>query len=144
MKLTARQYNYFIHSTLDTDFSLNCYTYLFIKNGCMKVYFFKASCKDKHQVNQKYSSSELQLLNPQTPIQNIFQKPAPQKEIDDQQHRKRYINTKQSQRYSQTVESGTTRQERTTVFHHSLVWIYQKFPFINSAVQKKPNLSSSY
>lgn len=83
MKLTARQSNnYFIHSTVDTNFSLNCYAHILIKNGCMKVYFFKASYTGKHQVNQNYSSSELQLFNPQASIWNIFlETSTPQKKL---------------------------------------------------------------
>lgn len=55
MELTARQSNNYSRvSTADTCFSLNWYGHLLIKNVCSKCYFFKASCKGKQHVNQKY------------------------------------------------------------------------------------------
>ena len=42
MKLTAGQSdNYSTVSTADTDFSLNFYGHIFIKNVCVKDYFLK-------------------------------------------------------------------------------------------------------
>lgn len=104
------------------------------------------------------SSSELQLFNPQIPIWNILLEistlrkkstisstgrdtytPSRAKSVVKKDNLE-LSGKKKKKRIKKQLSFITALPSRK----FSFVWIYQQFPFINSAVQKKPNSSSGF